>query len=162
MCLGRAQFHARRDLPKPLPRSDALPVFGTNDEALECSLLLLGTCAINESLACEWLRASWATASDRAAAELHRAFLADEIDHARIGWAHLGSTVVTPTMRELLRTRWVEPMLASNLAAWRKPDKHLPVEGIPALGHLSHANTQAVVDTALATVIRPGLAHVGL
>lgn len=171
ICVELAERYAKRSLTprapleplEPLaPRGGTLPDFGTGDEALEVALLVLGMSCINESIACEWLRASYARATDRAAAEVHRAHLKDEIDHARLGWAHFASRAVSPALKADIRERWVERVLAANVTEWQKPDEHLPPEGVPELGHLSHAESLEAIEAAVSDVIRPGLARVGL
>ena len=168
ICVELAERYAKRSLApraplEPLaPRGGTLPDFGTGDEALEVALLVLGMSCINESIACEWLRASYARATDRAAAEVHRAHLKDEIDHARLGWAHFASRAVSPALKAVIRERWVERVLAANVTEWQKPDEHLPPEGVPELGHLSQAESLEAIEAAVRDVIRPGLARVGL
>lgn len=138
-----------------------LPAFGTGDERLEVALTVLGLCAINESIASSWIRACFARATGAVARFANREHLADEIDHARLGWAHLASSAVTEDVRTGLRSR-VADMIAVNVAAWKRADAHLPEEGIPEQGHLPRHEHDAVVDDAVRTVVVPGLAHVGL
>jgi hypothetical protein len=53
-------------------------------------------------------------------------------------------------------------MIAVNVGEWKKPDKHLPPEGVAELGHLAQSVSERVIDDAVAGVVRPGFAHVGL
>lgn len=137
----------------------ALPEFGSGDEAVEVALVVLGMAAINESIASEWIRSSFKVATAPTALFANRAHLHDEIDHARLGWAHLAS--LDERMRARLRP-YVAGALAVNIAQWKKADAHLPREGVPAHGHLGETESNAAVDAAVADVIEPGLRLLGL
>jgi len=156
--LGRL---GRADVTLPTPRDGTLPVFGTNDERMETALITIGMCCINESIACEWIRSCWQAASSQTAILANKVHLKDEIDHARLGWAHVASPAFTPKLKRDLEP-WIPKLVAVNVAQWKTPDPHLPAEGIPAHGHLSRAANDAVIEAALADVVHPGLVHVGL
>jgi hypothetical protein len=159
-CVELASSYAGRALEAPPPRATELPVFRTEDEALECALIVLGTCCINESIACEWLRASWLAATDPASKDANRLHLKDEIDHARLGWAYFAT--LDPARKRHIAEHWLDRMIAVNVAEWKKADKHLPADGIAELGHLAQTISERVIDEAVASVVRPGFAHVGL
>jgi hypothetical protein len=161
LCARLAARYRGEVVATPEPRGGALPDFGTGDEPLEVALLTLGMCCINESIASEWIRSCWKAATSPLAAGANKHHLHDEIDHARLGWAHLQSSNVTPALRASLRP-WVPKLIAVNVAEWKKPDAFLPADGVPAHGHLSTADNDAAIDAAVRDIIRPGLAHVGL
>jgi hypothetical protein len=149
------------DLPLVTPRDGTLPNFGTGDESIEVALVVMGMCCINESIASEWIRSCWQAATAPIALAANKAHLQDEIDHARLGWAHLSSSAISPAMKRTLAT-WIPKLLEVNVAQWKKPDEHLPPEGIPSHGHLSARDNEAVIDAAVRDVVLPGFAHVGL
>lgn len=161
LCVRLASRYLGRPIEPPKPRDGALPDFGTGDEDLEVALVVLGMCCINESIASEWIRSSWKVATSPTALHANRAHLHDEIDHARLGWAHLGSSAVGDRTRRQLRS-WIPKIVDANVREWKRADAHLPAEGIPAHGHLSAADSAEVVDAAVRDVVVPGLAHLGL
>ncbi|MDF2698283.1 MAG: hypothetical protein K0S65_6666 [Labilithrix sp.] len=161
LCARLAARYLGTDVETPAPRDGALPDFGTGDEPTEVALITLGMCCINESIASEWIRSCWEVATAPTAIAANRHHLRDEIDHARLGWAHLGSTAISGALRQKLRS-WVPKLLVVNVAQWKKPDDHLPPEGVPAHGHLASADNDDVIDAAVRDVVLPGFAHVGL
>lgn len=161
LCVRLAARYLGTHVDAPAPRHRALPDFGTGDERMEVALTTLGMCCINESIASEWIRSCWEVATAPTAIAANRFHLQDEIDHARLGWAHLASDAVDAALRQKLRV-WAPKLVAVNVAQWKKPDAHLPAEGIPAHGHLSRGDNDDVVDAAIRDVVLPGLAHIGL
>jgi hypothetical protein len=83
--------------------------------------------------------------------------LEDEIEHARIGWAHLATSSarekheVSRAMPDLLR-------VAKN--AWLSTET--PSSRPLGHGSLSRADLEAVVDDAIRGLIVPGFAHLGI
>jgi hypothetical protein len=128
LCARLAARYLGNAVDMPTPRDGVLPNFGTGDERTEVALLVMGTCCINESKACEWIRSCLQLATSKAAQVANRAHLQDEIDHARLGWAHLASSAIDAPLRKRLRP-WVPRLLKVNVAQWKKPDEHLPAEG---------------------------------
>lgn len=163
LCLLLARRYAGSDVVAEPARPVTLPVFGAGDEPLEVALIVLGMCCVNESLASEWIRSCWQAATSPTAIAANRAHLKDEIDHARLGWAHFASSAVSPAMkRALVSAAWPSKILEANVAEWRRPDEHLPAEGIPDHGHLSVRDHLAAIDAGVRDVVLPGFAHVGL
>jgi hypothetical protein len=161
LCVRLASQYAGSDQPAPPPRFDGLPDFGTNDERLEVALIVTGMCCINESIASEWIRSCWQAATAEIAATANREHLKDEIDHARLGWAHLASEHVGAHLRQRIAQR-VPKMIEVNVAEWKKPDEHLPASGIRAHGHLSREENDAVIDAAVRDVVVPGFELLGM
>lgn len=157
LCVQLASRYAGTDQATPPPRFDALPDFGTKDERLEVALIVTGMCCINESIASEWIRSCWQAATAEIAVAANREHLKDEIDHARLGWAHLASDHVDAATRSLVARR-VPKMIEVNVAEWKRPDEHLPPEGVRAHGHLSREENDAVIDAAVRDVVLPGFA----
>lgn len=138
-----------------------LPRFGETDEVLELALLVSGMCCINETIASAWLAACLAASTAPLAIAINRAHLEDEIDHARLGWAHLASSAVSDATRDALASR-LPALLSANLPGWERADAVLPSEGIAAHGHLGASESREVVRAAVRDVVIPGFAHVGI
>ncbi len=90
-----------------------------------------------------------------------RELLADEVDHARVGWALLGTDRLAPRLRcevsaalpalvRLARQRW---LARADELPERLPRGH---------GCLPRGEVIEVVDHALRSLVLPGFSHVGL
>ena len=161
LCVDLASRYHGSEVPCPAPRPHELPAFGTGDERTEVAMLVTGMCCINESIACAWLRACFRAATSPLAAFANKIHLEDEVDHARLGWAHLASSHVGDAVRASVRAR-VKDLVRVNVAEWRRDDAFLPPEGEPAHGHLSRDDHTQVIDDAVRDVVWPGLALVGV
>jgi hypothetical protein len=85
--------------------------------------------------------------------------LADEIDHARIGWAHLAQL---PEDARRAVASWVPQMIATNTRMWTR---RAPIAIEPA--HAAHGVPEwpvvdEIVAVALDSLIVPGLRHAGI
>jgi hypothetical protein len=161
LCRRLAESYAGERVEPVEARPVTLPEFGCEDERLEVLLLVTGTCCINETLATAWLEANVAQARAPIARAANRLHLRDEIDHARLGWAHLASPAVDEDLREALAD-CVPRLLAANLAVWLRADDFTPPEGVPGHGVCAHADTVTIIERALQEVVLPGFHHVGV
>lgn len=161
ICLRIAEHYAGRGLePAPLGET-RLPSFGCADERLEAALLIAGTCCINETLATVWLKLCVAAASTPLARAAHRAHLRDEVDHARLGWAHVASDALDDELRAALG-ECVPRLLAANLPLWLTPDPLLPAAGIDGHGVQPQLAIEGAIQRAIDDILLPGFAHVGV
>jgi hypothetical protein len=159
ICLRLASHYAGRDIAALDDRDVRLPSFGCDDERLEVALLVAGTCCVNETLATAWIEAALAASTVPIAVAANRAHLREEIDHARIGWAHLAS--LDDGLRAAIGA-CIERLIAANLPLWEGPDEFLPDEGVPGHGLPSAAAARATIDRAIRELVLPGFAHVGV
>ena len=151
-----ASRFAGRELASPVLLELTVPAHEGASAELRDTLHVVGQCILNETTATAFLETCKAHATGALARHALRELLSDEIDHGRIGWAHLASLPVE-TRREV--GRWILPMAFLNLRLWKEespiePD-HLPElagHGAPP-GEVIH---EALVD-ALETLIVPGL-----
>ncbi len=137
-------------LPLELPRHT-----GASPE-LRDTLFVVGQCVLNETTASAFLEACLAHAEGALARTALRELLSDEIDHGRIGWAHLASL---PPSKRAEVARWLLPMAFLNLRTWRAHSPHdarhheaWTLHGAPP----AEVTDAALVD-ALRTLIVPGL-----
>ena len=161
LCRQLAEIYGGTEVAPPNVDDVLLPAFGAKDERLEVAILVAGMCCINETIATAWIEACLAVATAPIALAANRGHLRDEIDHARIGWAHLASDALTPAHRDELGA-WVFPLLRANVPQWENPDPFLPEEGVPAHGQPSTADSRRAIQAAACTIILPGFAHVGI
>lgn len=165
LCMRLAARYAGRELAMPAgserEHGDTQPSFGTRDERSEVALTVIGMCCINESIASEWIRSCWQVSTSPTALAANKAHLQDEIDHARLGWAHVASSAVPPELKARLRPR-IPRMVEVNVAEWKRTDPHLPARGVEGHGHLGASVHESVIDVAVRDVVLPGLRHVEL
>lgn len=161
ICLALAKRYAGSEIDALPPQATTLPRFGTRDERLELALLVSGTCCINETLGTAWLELALGSANTKLTRAAHRAHLRDEIDHARLGWAHLASNAMTPALREALAS-YVPRLIEANLPLWLRPDPDLPVAGVTDHGAPSLGATRATIEAALSQIVLPGFRYVGI
>ena len=112
---------------------------------------------VTETLSAALLLHMRARARDELVAETVHHILKDEIDHSRLGWAHLAAaarradvTWLAPHIAGMLRDA-----MATELEPMTSPD-------LSAYGILTPAEVASIVDRTIATVIAPGLARFGI
>lgn len=155
-----ASRFAGRELEAPPRLELVVPEHPGASPRLLRTLHILGHCAINETFASAFLEASLLYASGKLARAALRALFSDEIDHARLGWAHLAG-LSDDERREIIP--WLPALLRANLKMWRDTARPYPTD--PVL-HAHGAPPAEAVERALLDAIRlliiPGLAHFGL
>jgi len=159
--LSVARAYGPGEVPAPRPEPIDVPAYpgiGADGERL---LRVVGMCSINETMACSFLE----LCLDGATAPLVRAglrsVLADEIRHARIGWAYLGSADVGDAERRLV-SEWLLPLLRAQWRGWRDQIATLPAgervgHGCPSGQAIERAARASVRDLVL-----PGFARAGV
>ena len=151
-----ASRFAGTELSPPKRLSLVLPKHAGASPELRDTLFVVGQCVLNETTASAFLEVCLTHARGALARAALRELLSDEIDHGRIGWAHLASL---PESARAEVARWLLPMAYLNLRTWREHSPDDPrhrdawtLHGAPP-ADVTHA---ALVD-ALKTLIVPGL-----
>jgi hypothetical protein len=158
ICRKMAELYGERDVPWPELKAEPLPQFGEALPAFNLTLNVVLSACLSETVAAELLRRCHAAAKGRAARWALRELLKDEIEHARLGWAHVAAidaaerlelAVALPTLIQLARQAWTAPS---------------PVPAGLPLGHgwVDDEEVLRTFDEVLADVIRPGFAHLGV
>lgn len=159
-----ARVVAERFAGEPLEPPARLPLAvprhpGASPELLR-TLHILGHCALNETFASAFLEATLTLTSAPLARAAVRELLADEVDHARIGWGHLAS--LNAGTRETL-IPWLVPLVSGNLSMWRSAPRPYPKD--PAL-HRHGAPPAELIERTLLNAIEelviPGFEYFGL
>lgn len=155
-----ASRYAGRELDAPARLQLVVPAHPGASPRLLPTLHVLGHCAMNETFASAFLEASLQHAKSVFARAALRALFSDEIDHARLGWAHLAE--LRKSERDELGS-WLPSLISANLKMWRETARPYPVD--PLL-HAHGAPPATAVEQALLNAIRqliiPGLEHFGL
>jgi hypothetical protein len=115
-------------------------------------------CCFNESVAMVFLRTCLDQAENGLVRLALRELMREEVDHCRLGWAHLSSGAVMDADREAV-ARALPGFVADTRTLWLEDAGH----GIPrGHGALDAPDLERVVEEALEQLIRPGLEHCGV
>lgn len=147
----------------PPPATFPVPAFAPADPKLRATLLVIALCCINETLACGILEGQLSIAKSPLTRAALQTVLADEIDHARAGWAHIVSPFVTEEMKkEIGGGGWLPRLLHGRLKDLTDADSPFPGEQFPEHGILTRKARKEIVATALKDVVFPGFDRAGL
>ena len=158
LCALIAEHYAGTTLPAPRAEP-AQPARFDGASPREASLLyVVMHCAIGESIASAYLGRCLETAGTELTHEALRMMLADEVRHARLGFAFLART--SAQGRELVQ-RALPSLLRAVLEFW--VDERGYPDAIPA-GHgcLDRRELRAAVREGLEELVLPGLELVGV
>jgi hypothetical protein len=144
--------------PSPFP----VPVLAPADGRLRATLLVIAMCCINETLACGILEGQLSLATSPLTRAALQTVLADEIDHARAGWAHISTPFVTTAMKAEIAAGWLPRLLDARLRDLVEVDAPFPGEQLPEHGILTRTARKQIVATALEDVVFPGFARSGI
>jgi hypothetical protein len=159
ICHAVAERYLDRSLPEPRARHLVEATFGDAPPEINRLLLFVLHSCINETLATVCLREGLKRAISPTVKAATQELLRDDLNHARMGWAHLASDAVSanakahvaqalPTLVRLGREGWLEePRAAIDL---------------PEHGVLGNASFPLLVEQAMAELIVPGFEHVGI
>jgi hypothetical protein len=148
------------DAPVPFPKARPVrkPAPAESDAALVATLHVVLNCCLNESVAMVFLRTCLDTAQSDLVRTALRELMREEIDHARIGWAHLASSEVSDAERSAVG-RALPRLIAETRRIWCTDN---PVAVPSGHGCLSASEIERVLDEAIADLIVPGFEHLGV
>jgi hypothetical protein len=144
----------------PPPPAPVAPAGLDEEDALTYELV--AACCVAESVSVAVLTALLPGARDPGLRAVLRELAADEVGHARLGWAHLALAAARG------RTTFLGPLLPAMLQGSADEDLFGPVapdredEALLALGVLPHAAKRDLFVGALEEVVLPGLASGGV
>lgn len=155
-----ASRYAGVDLADPERLPLSVPVHPGVSPSLRRTLHIVGQCALNETFASSVLEASFAACEGALAKAAIRELLSDEVDHARIGWAHLGA--LTPDEKRQLDP-FLLPLVRINMKTWLETSREYPTDDtLVSHGALSIGLLKTALHSCVRDVLIPGFAHVGL
>jgi len=156
-----ARAYSEEEVPTPQPASPPIPRYpaaGANGERL---LQVVGMCCINETMACSFLELCFAGARVPLVREGIRQILEDEIRHARVGWAYLGSGCFGEDERRLV-SAWLLPILREQWTHWREHIGSLAREDLAEHGCPSPVAIEQASFESMRTLVLPGFARAGV
>jgi hypothetical protein len=160
ICRLLAERYGDREVPWPAPGAVPMPLHSSAPERLRPTLRAVAMGCINETIASVWLDACLKDATSPLARAAIRELIADDVHHARLGWAHLGSSRVTAQVRTEVAA-WLPRLLQTAALPWLEAvDDASP--GFPAHGVPSAPTTLAAVEAAIRSVILPGFEALGV
>jgi len=160
LCEKLASRYLGATIPEPQPGPVRLPAFADVDDATRTALYAAGLCAVNDSIATVWLQHCLARSAAPLARAVNHIHLADEISHARVGWAHLASAFTTPATRAEIARR-LPALVRVNVAQWLASST-LTGGGVPDHGLPDPIEQRDHVLGAVRNVVIPGFDHVGI
>jgi hypothetical protein len=161
LCRVIAERYLGRAVAWPTPGPSQMPSLSRAPAALRATLHTVAMGCVNETVASAWLEESLRTATAPTARAVIRELIADDIHHARLGWAHLGSSFVSKEDRQTLGA-WLPALLEFAAKPWTKLHADKIELGVPEHGVPSVATTREVVHATLTTVVLPGFDSLGV
>jgi hypothetical protein len=158
LCRRVAEVYLGQPVDGARPRPGA-PVRIAGDPPLRSLLRLVLVSSVNETIGAAYLQACLADASGPLPRAAVRELLRDEVDHARIGWAALA--VASPARRTAVAAA-LPGLLSACREAWRARAAGTPTSLPPGHGCLAQPELQRLVDDALADLVVPGFAELGI
>lgn len=146
--------HPGGDLAPRADRPVSLP--GATEETNR--LLRIALCCMTETVGCVILRHARRRTTGPELRRLQRRHMADELQHARVGWGHLAT--LDTRKRALLRQRLPELIAVLPHACCEGPE--LDRDDLVPWGYFTPTLLRAAHDEAVRDLILPGLRHVGL
>ena len=143
----------------PSPRRYESARFGDCPEPVNRTLRIVMQSCISETVGSAALKELLDRARGPVVRAALRELLRDEIDHARIGYAHLSSGLVGANHKEHIR-RALPTLLEVTKGAWLAESDSAPPIAPPGHGCFSHAEVRGVVDDAIQNLVMPGMAEV--
>ncbi len=161
ICRLLSERYAGESVPWPAPAPAPLPVHAPAHELLRPTLHVVAMGCINETIASAWLeRCQQDTTAPLPRAAI-RELLADDVHHARLGWAHLASSFVPADVRPKIAA-WLPRLLEAAAWPWIGDENGPPEVGVPEHGYPSGQTTRDVVAATVRDVILVGFAQLGV
>lgn len=158
ICRRVASAYRGERFPSPRERRVRPPMYDVDDPGLQALLRVTGQCCLNETTACAYARCSFAGARAPLVRAALREILADEIDHARTGWAALATAPAE--LREGLG-RLLPNLIEHHLSGWfGSLFEFSPV--LVAHGMPSRQDAEEAVIETLEETILPGFEALGV
>lgn len=160
ICHRLASTYQGAELPDPKPEPLRVPSHAGSSASMRTLLHVVGQCCLNETTGSAFYEMCFSRARGEPARSGIRALLSDEVDHARIGWAHLASLRLSVEERADFET-WLPKLIEANLLSWRARARVPERPALIAHGCPPYEAGDDAVRGALRDLILPGLARAG-
>ncbi len=161
ICRRVAERYYGHPVDWPAPGRGSMPNLARAPGKLRATLHAVAMGCVNETIASAWLETSLHDATSPLVRAALRELMADDIHHARLGWAHLASAFVGPDTRRELGT-WLPALLDAAARPWIRTSPGKIAEGCVTHGVPSDETTRAVVRDTLNAVVLPGFESLGV
>jgi hypothetical protein len=156
-----ARAYAGEEVEAPRPSTIDVPRYPSERADAEWLLQVVGMCCVNETMACSFLDLCYVGAKGALVRGGIREILADEIKHARVGWAYLGADDVGPAERRLISS-WLLRILRAQWHNWRAhiamlPDVDLAEHGCPSPRAIKMASLASIRELVLPGFVEAGI-----
>jgi hypothetical protein len=121
-------------------------------------LLRIALCCVNETVGCVVLRHVRPVIELPELRELNRRHMADELQHSRVGWAHLAT--LNEEQRAFLGP-WLPALLRLARQSWCEGTEG-DHEALVPYGYFSLRLLRAAYEEAVQSLLVPGFSHLGL
>ena len=162
LCLDLAEQIDGVERTWPKPTSLHVPSYtGVERGPLQAALHLTAMSCLNETIACVRLLEAMRPAKSATTKRALQLILADEVKHARAGWAHLASKYVTPSMKREI-AKWVPELIRASMVSLIEENESIPTEqfrewGLPCLEE-ARSHAQRAIDE----IVLPGFKRLGV
>jgi hypothetical protein len=159
LCHSVGERYLGRKVLPPRSRPVDEPQFGDCPAALNRLLGLVLHSCVSETLATVCLRDGLHKCASPTARAVSRRLLQDDLDHARLGWAHLASPYVDSVAKQHL-ARALPTLLRLGRDAWLdepRPEFHNAAHGV-----LGREGFPELMRIGLEELVLPGFEHVGV
>lgn len=159
VCVELAAAYRGDEVREVTPLDVRLPDYG-EPPRMRAALHAVNLCCIGETIATAFVEACFAECTAwPELRELHGLHLADEIHHARVGWAHVAS--LGDDERARIAT-WLPELLRAQVLGWESRIGTLPEHGVRGHGYPPRDALIAVVHAAIREVVLPGFDYVSV
>ncbi|HTQ05490.1 MAG TPA: hypothetical protein VMI54_16620 [Polyangiaceae bacterium] len=159
VCHAVAERYLGRKLPYPRARRLEEARFGDAPPAVNRLLLFVLHSCVNETLATVCLREGLKLAASTVVKAATRELLSDDLNHARMGWAHLASPALDDTARAHVGAA-LPVLLRLGRDGWL--DEPRSGIDVPEHGVLGNPSFPPLLRAAFDDLILPGFDHVGV
>lgn len=156
-CHRLAEHYLGAPVVMPTPKRVSMPAHRGADDPLRAHLHVIGLCCMNESVAADFVAQCLDVSGARLVRESCSTHLRDEIGHARVGWAHLGTGMLDTRDRQEIE-RHLPRMVFANASLWIERLQMLPEDGVVGHGYPPRALLHASALKAFETLVIEGLA----
>jgi len=162
LCLDLAERIDGQKRDWPAPASLHVPNYAdVAGGPLQAALHLVAMSCLNETIACVRLLEAIHPTECASAKQALRFILADEIQHARAGWAHLASRHVTKDMKQQIADH-VPELVDASLTSLIEENASIPTEEFSIWGLPSVDRARAHAQKAVQEIVMPGFEHLGI